>query len=124
MVLLAPIPAHFAPHLNPLVPLLAQQPARSGDATSQVVLWAGIFLVLLIVGAVVVLLMRRTLFSKEDPSQATGGLMESMRKLRNEGLMTEEEFQAARRAMTNRTRAELDALPPKPTAPAKNKTRK
>ncbi len=108
-----------------LAPLLAQQPARSGDATSQVVLWAGIFLAMLIVGAVLVLLMRRTLFAKENGSEAASGLMESMRKLRAEGKMTEDEYQAARRAMTTRTREQLDAQPAKPAAAGRNKpTRK
>jgi hypothetical protein len=89
----------------------AQAP-RGADPTSQVLLAVGVCIALVIIGAVAVLLLRRTLFAKGTETEASNGLMDSIRKLRDEGKMSEDEYQAARRAMSARARTQFDAPRP------------
>jgi len=83
----------------------AAGPGGSGSgrvASNQVLFNVGLLLLVLLVGAVAVFLLRRKLLGAESGVDATTGLMESMRRMRDSGEMTVEEYEAARKSMAHR----------------------
>lgn len=87
--------------------LLAQAAAkpRSGSGTvpsNQVLLYVGLLLLVLLAGAVAVFLLRRRLLGAESSVDATTGLMETMRQMRDSGQMTQAEYDATRKTMAQR----------------------
>ena len=84
------------------VSMLAQaQPAAHHD-TSAVVTWVVVLIAVIMVGGIVLMWMRRRIFAADTAEQAAGGLMESLRKMRDSGQMSQEEYDATRKAMATR----------------------
>lgn len=72
-----------------------------------VVVWVGVLIVLLVGAGLGVLWFRRKLLSRQDDPGSQGSLMEDLRRMRDRGQLSKEEFDAARRAMTRRLAGEL-----------------
>lgn len=89
--------------------------SRGGAATSiEVVLWAGILIVVVIAGGTLVMFLRRRLLGK-DAGDGGGGLMlDDLRAMRKRGELSEEEFQAAKDALTARLTGRPAPRPPAP----------
>lgn len=100
-------------------PTLLAQGLSRGNATSiDVVLWAGVLIVAVIIGGMVIMYLRRRLLAK-DATDAGGGLMLSdLRAMHKRGELSEEEFQAAKDAITARISGK--PLPPRPPSPVRS----
>lgn len=95
------------------------QTTPSGSGPTGVLVWVGVLLVVAVIGGLVVLMFRRRLLSGDDSAPAQMGLMESLRRMRDEGKMTTEEFDAARRALAGKGRARtIPGAPPTGAPPA------
>jgi uncharacterized membrane protein len=97
--------------------VLAQGASQGGRDTTGVFLWVGILIALLLVGFIVMMFLRKRMFAAETMDQSAG-FMDSLREMRNSGQMSQEEFDAARKAMT----ARLAGVGP--TRPASVKTQR
>jgi hypothetical protein len=76
-------------------------PAAPGKADpSQVIVWVAVLMVVIIGGGLLVMLMRRRLLAGEQ--HAAGGIMEDLRKMRDSGQMTQEEYDRVRKNMATR----------------------
>ena len=96
----APLPS---PSLLPLPAAgLAQAgPPGAGQDLGSFVVWILVLIVAAIVAGVVLMLVRRRLLSP-GPDAGGEGLMDSLRRARDAGEMTPEEYDAARRAIAAR----------------------
>lgn len=92
----------------PVQPLLAK--ATQGD----VLLWVGILVVVVVVGGLGILAMRRRLLGKDANAGNTAGFLEELRAMHRRGEISTEEFEATRRAMTEKLKASLAATPARP----------
>src|SRR3954470_24108623 len=86
----------------PLVLLLAQAPPQGRADTGAVFVWIAALIGIVLVGGIVMVVLRRRMFAADSTSEATGGLMESLRRLKDSGQMSQEEYDAARKAMATR----------------------
>jgi hypothetical protein len=107
--------------------MLAQaQPAGHRD-TSVVVTWVVVLIGVIMVGGLVLMWMRRKIFAAEAAEQQASGLMESLRKMRDSGQMSQEEYDATRKAMATRiaggSPAAAPASPTKPTPKSRRESR-
>ncbi len=95
------------------------QPAQPKADILPVVFWLGILIVVTVVGGLVVLAIRKRILAKSTSAGDEASLMDSLRALRDRGEMSNEEFEATRRAMIERMRSNLAAQgqTPKPGAP-------
>jgi hypothetical protein len=104
---------------SPPLPLLAQAAQPSGSQAAQVGMWVGLLIVLVVVGSIVVVALRRRMLSKDDVASEVLTLSD-LRTMRDKGLLSTEEYDAMRARMTQRAkdaalndpkvRAQLDAL--------------
>lgn len=78
----------------------------AGSTTWDALLWVGVLLVVTIVGGFVVLAIRKQQFTR-DATPGAEGAIESLRRMRDEGQITAEEYERARSKMVARVR---DAL--------------
>lgn len=85
----------------------ARPPGR-GDV-GPVLLWLGVLIGLAIIGGVVMMLVRRRVLARDQESQE--GLMESLRKMRDSGVMSRDEYDAARRSIATKLATRLAARP-------------
>lgn len=69
------------------------------STTSEALVWVGVLLLVTILGGLAILWYRRRVLAREEASAQDAGAMESLRKMRDSGRMTQEEFDAVRRAM-------------------------
>ncbi len=81
---------------------LAQQP-RS-EAVGEVVVWV-IALIVAVIALGIVLMQLRRLMREGDKAKAQGLLLDDLRRLRDEGLLSNEEYQKAVEAMASRMSA-------------------
>jgi hypothetical protein len=81
--------------------------APAGVASNDVLFWAGVLIVLVLAGAVAVMMVRRRLLQGESSVDASEGLLDSMRRLRDSGEMSAAEFEAARKSMAERISASM-----------------
>lgn len=108
--------AHSIPLVDHVSPaLLAQVGGATGASSkitaSQVLLVCALLVLTAILGGLAVLMIRRRLLAKEQPSMMSAGLMEGLRELRRSGRMSEEEYNLARQALSRRMRGDLAAQP-------------
>ncbi len=102
--------------------LLAQAPAGGAPPqrdTASVMIWVGVLLGLVIGGGLFALWMRRRLHASDAANEASVGLLEGMRRMRDQGQISPEEYDSMRRAITKRSVEEMDAR-----AQAKQKQKK
>jgi len=100
-------------------PVVGQAAQPSTAQAAQVGMWVGLLIVLVVVGSIVVLALRRRMLSKDDAAGAVLTLSD-LRTMRDKGLLSSEEYDAMRARMTQRAkdaalsdpkvRAQLDAL--------------
>lgn len=95
----------MTPSLAMLVAATASQTSSGG--TPRVLAWVVVLIVCVLAGAVAVLLIRRRVLGSQTASDGTEGLMQSLRRMRDEGRMTHEEYEAARRSMAKRVSASM-----------------
>ncbi len=81
---------------------LAQQ--ASGRAVWDVLLWAAVLIVIVLVFGVVLMQLRR-IMRESDTAQTQGLLLDDLRRLRDEGLLSTEEYQRAVDAMADQMSA-------------------
>ncbi|GJQ30404.1 MAG: hypothetical protein HBSAPP03_22880 [Phycisphaerae bacterium] len=87
--------------------------AQGGDPT-KLLLWIGILIVAVVLLFVVLMLAKRKLLGPDKPSAADRGLLDDLRRMRDAGEITPEEYDAARKSMA----AKIAGKPtpkPKPT---------
>jgi hypothetical protein len=77
------------------------QGASQGRDTTGVVVWVGILIAVLLVGFIVMMWLRKRMLGTDTMDQGAG-FMDSLREMRNSGQMSQEEFDAARKAMAAR----------------------
>jgi hypothetical protein len=76
----------------------AGPPMSKGQAVSQAWLWVGILIVVTVVAGLVLMQYRRRVLSQQS-TESGEGFMESLRTLRANGEMSEDEFQSIRRKL-------------------------
>jgi hypothetical protein len=86
------------------------QPARR---PTDVLVWVGLLIVAVMVLGAAILVLRRNVLSRGGPADQSPGFMEDLRRMRDRGEITPEEFEAARRAMIARIKGGERAPPPK-----------
>lgn len=69
--------------------------AQSGVGSA--VIWAGVMVLALLAGTVVLYLLRRRLFSRDDSAADSGLTLHDLRTMRGRGDISEEEFEAAKK---------------------------
>jgi flagellar biosynthesis/type III secretory pathway M-ring protein FliF/YscJ len=63
-------------------------------------IWLGILVIIVVAAGIVLLVIRRRMFSDSaSADMQAGGIMEQMRLLRDQGKLTEQEYQDARRSL-------------------------
>jgi uncharacterized membrane protein len=101
----------------------AAQPAppKSHSASGGVFLWVAILIAVILVGFVLLMWLKRRIFSADTAQEQSGGLMDKLRQMRDSGQISKEEYDATRKAMIARM-ASIDPGPAKPS-PAKSTKR-
>lgn len=93
-------------HLPTPAPLLGQ--AGGTPAMAKVLIWCAVLLAAAIVLGVAALWLRRRLLSEEDADPVSMGFtLTDLRRMHEEGQLSDEEFDFARRKMVAKTRAQL-----------------
>jgi hypothetical protein len=90
----------------------------SGD-TTRVLLWVGVLIGLTMIGGLLVMWVRRRILTND--TAGNDGLMESLRKLRDSGAISPQEYDATRKAMARRVAGDLANPKPDPTSRAANR---
>ena len=78
---------------------------------SQVLIYLGIGVGIVVVAGLIVLWLRKRMLAA-DRGAAETGLLDDLREMRTRGEITDEEFTAAKQAMTARLAGELGVKPP------------
>ncbi len=74
----------------------------------RVVMWIGLVIALLVVGGAAIMWMRKRMFGGESQVDAAGSLFDELRKAHREGLMTQEEYDLARKKLAARASEAMD----------------
>jgi hypothetical protein len=83
--------------------VLAQGASPRGDRdTSAIFVWVGVLIAVLLVGFVVMMWLRKRMLGADAARDQGGGFMDALRDMRNSGQMSQEEYDAARKAMASR----------------------
>lgn len=92
-----------------LVALQGAEPsAPSSQPAGEVLLWVGVLSGLLLVGALGIMWYRRRVLADDDASADDEGLLQRLARLRDEGRMSQAEYDAARRSLIQRVKARMD----------------
>ncbi len=86
----------FDPPTNALI-MLAQAAQQKSSVLGTVWLWLGILIVVVIAGGVAIMMYRRKVLANDDASASAGGMMDDLRRMRDSGQMSQEEYDAVRR---------------------------
>lgn len=78
--------------------------------TASILLWAGVLIVLAMIGGFVIMLLRRRLLGRDETASDVG-LMDQLRGMVERGEMTREEFDLARRKIVERAAADRPSRP-------------
>jgi hypothetical protein len=76
--------------------LLAQAPGANATQLSSVLGWIGALIGALVVLTLIIVFLRRKALKDDDVPVTTGGMMEHLRALRDQGKLSEDEYQSAR----------------------------
>jgi hypothetical protein len=96
-------------------------PAKPHSATGGVFLWVAILIAVILVGFVLLMWLKRRIFTADAAQEQSGGLMDNLRQMRDSGQISKEEYDATRKAMIARM-SQADPGPAK-QAPAKSTNR-
>jgi hypothetical protein len=80
----------------------AAAPAAAKSASSAALVWVGVLMAVILVGGLLLMLMRRKLFAPEAGAMSAGGIMEDLRRMRDAGQITQEEYDSIRKNMATR----------------------
>lgn len=80
-----------------------------GTAQAQVVVWVIVLIVVVLVAFAVLYLLHKKLFGDRQESADTEGLMATMRRMKERGEMSPEEYEQARRALSRKSVADVEA---------------
>lgn len=89
---------------------LAQAPAAP-QALRKIYLWLGVLLLLTLALVVAAVILRRVLMRSDSGGQAQGFTLHDLRRMHQQGLISEQEYQAARTAMLARGLAQAPDRP-------------
>jgi hypothetical protein len=97
---------------------LAQAGSATTQASSRVLLLVGILIGLAVVGGVVVLAFRRNLLKSDSDAGRSVGLAETLRRMRDSGAMSQEEYDRVRKSMARKAGgARPGSMPPQTGTP-------
>jgi len=86
---------------------------QSGSVpTTQILFWVFLLIVLIVLGGLVVIALRRTLLTKDSRIGHESGLMDEMRGLHARGELTTEEYDLIRKRLAAKAAARLAEEPP------------
>lgn len=88
------------------------------DASIQALTLGGILIILTLIGGVGILLYRKKVLSKGSDADQNESLMQNLRRLRDSGQMTKEEYDRTRKAMAARLAGKLSPTSLKSKTPA------
>lgn len=89
--------------------------AQSNLATSQILTWVLALIVLIVIGGLVVVAMRRKLLSRDNSIGHESGLMDEMRGMHSRGELTTEEYDRIRKRLAAKAAGkDPDTASPKP----------
>jgi hypothetical protein len=103
----------------PLVPTMV----LAAKSATSVLTWAGLLIVAAVGLGLAILILRRYLLAKDIGGEAHVGLMESLRAMRDEGRISPEEFDIAKRRMAARAAGRSPDQPAAPRVPPASPTR-
>lgn len=69
---------------------------------TDLLIWIGVLIVVVVIGGLVLVHMQRRLLKPPASGPGAAGLMEDLRRMRDTGAMTNEEYDAARKAMARK----------------------
>lgn len=95
--------------------LLAQSGGTTARASGQVLVLVGVLIAAAIIGGVVVLAVRRRLMRADSDAAQSVGLAESLRRMRDQGVISPEEYDRVRKTMARKAAG-------KPAGPASPRT--
>ncbi|MGD1917254.1 MAG: hypothetical protein ACFCBV_13855 [Phycisphaerales bacterium] len=105
--------------------VLAQAGRGSGQDLGQFLLWVGILIVVVVIGTLGLLMLRRRLGASGDQGHDGFSAMEQMRAMVERGEMSQEEFDQVRKSMAAKIRSDADQTRqdsgPRGEAPAETK---
>jgi uncharacterized membrane protein len=84
----------------------------ANTAASSIVIWAIVLIAAVLVGALGVFALRRSMFSDHSPHTDHAGLMEQMRRMVDRGEMTQDEYDQARRTIVEKAKAAREKAGP------------
>lgn len=90
-------------------------------ARTDVILWGGIIAVLAVIGGSAIMIFRRSVLAKDSDAGSGGFTLEDLRKLRDRGELTAQEYEVARNQITQAVKKSLSA--PAKTKKNDNKSR-
>ena len=83
--------------------LLAQgASSRGGGVPTALLLWIGVLIVVVVVGGLVLVHVQKRMLRPPSAGPGDAGIMEELRRMRDTGAMTPEEFEATRKAMARK----------------------
>ena len=88
------------------MPTLANTPAAA------ILLWVVILIAVVLLGAIGIFALRRSMFSDPSRKADDAGLMEEMRRMVQRGEMTQDEYDQARRAIIEKAKARTQKSDP------------
>ena len=88
--------------LSSLAQAAQPAPAKPRSDTGGVFLWVLILIVVIMGGGLLLMWFKRRIFSADAGADDAGGLMDSLRQMRDSGQMSKEEYEATRKAMISR----------------------
>lgn len=83
---------------------LGQTAPASGGDTGRLLMWVGILIVVVMIGTIVLLMVRKRMMAVDAQDRAGFSTMEEMRAMVARGEMTQEEYEQVRKAMIEKIR--------------------
>src|SRR4051812_25800028 len=96
--------------------LTIAQAHKPGSDANAVFVWVAVLIAVIMVGFIVLMLLKRRIFTEAAGAEHTGGLMEELRRMKDSGQMSQQEYDAARKAMAARFAQGKDTAASSPTA--------
>jgi len=93
------------------VPILAQAASGSGSDVGRILMWVGILIVIVVVGTIVLMTVRKRIMMGSAQGREGFSTMEDMRAMVARGEMTQEEYEKVRKAMIAKMRGTNGTTP-------------
>ncbi|MFT5422690.1 MAG: hypothetical protein ACI89L_000455 [Phycisphaerales bacterium] len=98
--------------MRPPLPNPGWSLAQTNMPTSQILLWVLVLIVLIVVGGLAVIAMRRSLLAKDPRLGHESGLMDQMRTMHARGELSDAEYDLIRKRLATKAAARLAEDPP------------